>query len=296
MFCDQIIGRIDLHLHTVLSDGTDTPAELLAHIKEAGIGLFSVTDHDTAEGSRLLPALLGEHDPLFLSGVEFSCRDRLGQYHILGYGYDPDAQPLRELVARGHANRMKKLRRRLDFLEQEFGITFPEEETDRLFTLNNPGKPHIGNLMVQYGYADSMQQAIRDYLNLLHEHTDRIPPEDAISAILNSGGIPVLAHPAFGSGDQTVRGEEMEQRLLRLTGFGLQGMECFYSGFSAEIREEMLAFAERFGLYVTAGSDYHGSNKPIAPGDTGLTPGTELPEGMQRFLNEIAQCAGAHFS
>ncbi|MBQ8922067.1 MAG: PHP domain-containing protein [Oscillospiraceae bacterium] len=286
-------AKTDLHMHSVFSDGTDTPDELLSRVRAAGIGLFSVTDHDSIESSRIMPALCAKGGTRFLSGVEFSCRDQQGQYHILGYGYDPDAQPIQELVARGHSYRMKKLRRRLDFLEQEFGFTFPEEEVRRLYAMHNPGKPHIGNLMVQCGFAESKEQAIREYLNRLHEHSDCIPPGDAIRAILESGGIPVLAHPAFGSGDQMIRGGEMEQRLTRLTASGLQGMECFYSQFSAEIREEMLAFAARFGLYVTAGSDYHGTNKQISLGDTGLGASAELPEGMQRFLHEIeGKCAG----
>jgi len=285
----QIRGRIDLHMHTVLSDGTDTPEMLLHRLRDAGIGLFSVTDHDSIESSRLLPALRRADDPLYLAGVEFSCRDSLGQYHILGYGYDPEAEPIRALVARGHAYRMKKLGRRLTFLEQEFGIVFPEDAVKELYAMHNPGKPHIGSLLVRYGFAETIGQAIAEYLNRLHERTDYIPPEDAISAILESGGIPVLAHPAFGSGSQMIRGTEMAQRLQRLTGFGLAGMECFYSCFSEEIRREMLAFADQFGLYVTAGSDYHGTNKQIALGDTGLDAAADIPAGMQRFLEIITE-------
>ena len=96
----------------------------------------------------------------------------------------------------------------------------------------------------------------------------------------------MLAHPSYGDGDQLILGAEMERRLQRLMGFGLQGVEAFYSGFTPRIRREVLSFAERFGLYVTAGSDYHGKNKMIDLGDTGLGEAAEWPEGLRRFLND----------
>ena len=103
------IPVLDLHMHTTVSDGTDTPEALLAHVKETGIELFSVTDHDAIEGCRRILASRTEDDPAFLPGIEFSCRDEEGQYHILGYGYDPDAPAINDVVARGHAFRMRKV-------------------------------------------------------------------------------------------------------------------------------------------------------------------------------------------
>ena len=77
--------KIDLHMHTTVSDGTDTPEEILANVKEAGIELFSVTDHDAVKAGPMIRDLLKEGDPLFLTGAEFSCKDEEGKYHILGY-------------------------------------------------------------------------------------------------------------------------------------------------------------------------------------------------------------------
>ena len=82
------LGKIDLHIHSTVSDGTDTPEEILRHVKETGIGLFALTDHDAIKGCAALRQCLKEGDPQFLTGVEFSCRDKEGQYHILGYGYE----------------------------------------------------------------------------------------------------------------------------------------------------------------------------------------------------------------
>ena len=169
----------------------------------------------------------------------------------------------------------------------EFGFSFPEEDLRRLFELDNPGKPHIANLMVRLGYAENKDQAIREYINRIRFRNEYFRPEQAIGAILGGGGIPVLAHPSYGDGDQLVLGEEMDARLRRLMGFGLQGVEAFYSGFTPRLCREMLSFAERYGLYVTAGSDYHGQNKLIRLGDTGLDSAAEAPEGLTRFLRDV---------
>ena len=279
--------KLDLHMHSTVSDGTDSPAELLDRVREAGLGLFALTDHDAMKGCLSIADLHRESDPAFLTGVEFSCRDEEGRYHILGYGYDPQAEPIRQVVQSGHSIRIKKVLSRLEHLKTEFGFSFPEKETERLLALENPGKPHIANLMVRLGYAETKEQAFRDYLNRLHIRGGNVRPEEAIRGIRDSGGIPVLAHPSFGNGDDLILGDEMEQRLRRLIPFGLQGVEAFYSGFSPRMRDELLGFAERFDLYVTAGSDYHGKNKLVALGDTGLEPDLEMPAGLKRFLDAV---------
>lgn len=283
----SIPHKIDLHMHSSVSDGSDSPAQLLDRVKEAGLQLFALTDHDAIKGCVTMLELLREGDPAFLPGAEFSCRDEKGKYHILGYGYDPRAESIRQLVETGHGMRMRKLRARLDFLRERFGVSFPEEELRWLMAQDNPGKPHIGNLMVKYGYARSKEQAIKEYINQLHIRSDFLRPEQAIAGILGAGGIPVLAHPSYGDGDQLILGEEMDQRLRWLMERGLQGVEAYYSGFTGKLNREMLDFARRYGLYVTAGSDYHGKNKMIALGDTGLEDAAEGPEGLLRFLDQV---------
>ncbi len=279
--------KIDLHMHTTVSDGTDTPEELLKRVKEAGITLFSVTDHDAVKAGVILKSLLKKDDPQFLCGVEFSCKDEEGKYHILGYGFDPESEPVQKVLKKGHGYRMKKVRARLDFLSEKFGFSFSGEEIAALYSMDNPGKPHIGNLMVKKGLAATKEEAIRDYINKIHFRSEYVRPEEAIESILGGGGIPVLAHPSYGSGDQIIVGAEMDERLQRLIRFGLQGVEAFYSGFTAKLQNEMLGFAERYGLYVTAGSDYHGSNKMVPLGDTNLTGPADYPRGLKRFLDKV---------
>ena len=284
---DRLSGTIDLHMHSTVSDGTDPPEALPAIVKQAGIGLFALTDHDAVKGCGIIRALRTPEDPAFLTGIEFSCRDEAGRYHILGYGFDPEAESVRRVVDTGHRYRMEKLRARLDFLADRFGFSFSEDDLRALFAQDNPGKPHIGNLMVRYGYAETMKEAIKDYIDQLHSRSEYVRPEEAIEGILGAGGIPVLAHPCYGSGDELILGEEMDARLRRLMDFGLQGLEAFYSGFTTPLRRAMLDFAARYGLYVTAGSDYHGKNKLIVPGDTGLGADVPWPEGLIRFLEAV---------
>ncbi|MBR4573279.1 MAG: PHP domain-containing protein [Lachnospiraceae bacterium] len=279
--------KIDLHMHSSVSDGTDAPKEILEKVRNAGIGIFALTDHDDIMGCMMIENMLGADDPVFIPGVEFSCRDEDGKYHILGYGYDSATRPILDVLDEGHLYRMDKLNKRLDFIASEFGFTFPDKEVDKLHALSSPGKPHIANLMVKYGYAADKKDAIDNYLNKKSFSGDYVRPEDAIKGILGSGGIPVLAHPAYGSGDQLILGAEMDARLKKLIGFGLQGMETFYSGFTPKIEEEMIGFAEKYDLYMTAGSDYHGKNKLIPLGDTNLSEDRKWPEGLARFIKKM---------
>ena len=279
--------KIDLHMHSLVSDGTDSPAELLAKVRESGIEIFSLTDHDAIKGCMAIIGLLQDGDPVFIPGAEFSCRDELGKYHILGYGYNVRTGAMPEFIESSHNLRMQKLEARLDYMESELGISFPDQAREELFSLDNPGKPHIANLMVRYGFAQSKEQAFHEILNHLPVLTSYIRPEQAIEAIIAGGGVPVLAHPSYGDGDQLFMGEEMEQRIRRLMGFGLMGLEAFYSGFTPQLRDEILGYADRYDLYVTAGSDYHGKNKMIVLGDTGMEESETRTARLESFLKDV---------
>lgn len=279
--------KIDLHMHTTISDGTDDPAQILVNVKNAGINMFSVTDHDAIEGCRMIAGLLKEEDPLFLYGVEFSCKDEKGRYHILGYDYDLEGESINKVVDTGHGFRMEKAARRLEILKKDYNYTFSDEDVDALMKMHNPGKPHIANLMIKYGYAETVEGAIKGCLNKIKTPSDYIRPHQAIEGILASGGIPVLAHPTYGNGDDLILGEEMNERLQYLIDMGLEGVEAFYSGFTDKIISEVLTFADRYDLYVTAGSDYHGGNKLVHLSDTNLETTKDAPEGLCRFLDKV---------
>ena len=284
---DMNIHKIDLHMHTVISDGTDDLPLLLKNVQDAGIEIFSITDHDAIRGGIEMPDLLTEGSPAFIRGVEFSCKDELGKYHILGYGYDPDIPGIAEVVEMGHNFRMKKNEARLNYLREEFGFVFPDEALEKFYARDNPGKPHIGNMMVELGYAKTKDEAIRDFVDRKRFQGEYVNPKIAIEGILASGGIPVLAHPSYGSGDDLIVGEEMENRLLHLLPYGLAGVEAYYSGFTKKLENEILGLAEKYELYVTAGSDYHGRNKLVVIGDNGLDDIADAPESLRQFLRDV---------
>ena len=284
----KIPSKIDLHMHSTVSDGSDTPEQILENVKKTGIGLFSLTDHDDTAGCLRIRQILSSGDPLFINGVEFSCEDGEGNYHILSYGYDPDSPSIRKVVETGHGYRMQKAGIRLERLAQVHGISFSQEDVDAFLALPNPGKPHLANLLIKYGYVGSIPEAMEKYLNAIRVPELHVLPGEAIEGVLGSGGIPVLAHPLLGSGSQSLTAEQMDARLRKLISFGLQGVEAFYSAFTSEMTQLMLDLADTYGLYVTAGSDYHGSNKPIALGQTGLADAAAAPQSLLRFLEKVS--------
>lgn len=274
----------DLHLHSCYSDGSDTPEQLLEQVRKAGVDIFSLTDHDTYQGCGAVREILKEGDPFFIGGVEFSCKDFGGRYHILGYCYDVNKPSIREAVNTTHQVRINKAKNRLKFLAEVKGMTFTEEETRALLDYKNPGKPHFANFLVKKGYAADKTEAFA----ILAEYKGKeqiLTPEEAIDAILLADGIPVLAHGIKADGSKNLSEEEITLRVSRLKEAGLMGLECYYSGYTPDQQEIMLRLAADYNLSVTAGSDYHGTNKAVPLGDTHSPD----PERMARFYKTVAR-------
>ena len=264
---DVEFKRPDLHMHSVYSDGTDPPCGLISRLRGAGIDLFSLTDHDSFAGCETVIKLLKKDDPAFICGIEFSCSDEYGKYHILGYGFDMNGDSITNAVKYTHNARISKARLRLNELEKQYGFIFTEQEKAELFSQNSPGKPHIARMMLAHGYVKEKSQAFE----IMEEYNGpgrHLTPAEAIDAILRSGGVPVLAHGPLGDGRQQLGCEEMLRRVITLKAIGLMGLECFYSGFDPAQTALMISLAERHGMLVTAGSDYHGENKTVLPGET----------------------------
>ena len=264
--------RYDLHIHTTASDGSDTPAQLAERVREAGLELFSVTDHDNIAGAlameALIPAGVG-----YIRGVEFSCVSPGGRCHILGYGYDPAHPRFRAALEEGARLRREKLERRIEHLRQKFGVDLTDEELSWLHSRKSPGKPHLGKLLLARELAPDLNSAIQAYLSGVPGR-DRIDAKTAIEGIRASGGIAVWAHPLGGEGEQRLTEAEFEAQLAVLMAGGIQGLECRYSRYSSAESELLLRSARTHGLIVTGGSDYHGTNKQgIRLGDLGTEPG-----------------------
>ena len=249
---------IDLHIHTTASDGSDSPAELAR--KVAGLRIFSVTDHDTIDGALQMENLVPP-GTVYIRGVEFSCVSPAGKCHILGYGYDPRHPALLAALEEGRTLRLEKLQRRLEALRAHFGIILTDDELSRLYSLNSPGKPHLGKILLDRGLAETLDGAIQTYLKIRVPGRDRIDAGRAIAAIEKAGGRSVWAHPLGGEGEKRLTPEKFEDQLQTLLAAGLKGMECHYSRYSREEIQFLRDRAAAHGLTVTGGSDYHGINK-----------------------------------
>ena len=249
---------IDLHIHTTASDGSDSPAELAR--KVAGLRIFSVTDHDTIDGALQMERLVPP-GTVYIRGVEFSCVSPAGKCHILGYGYDPRHPALLAALEEGRTLRLEKLQRRLEALRAHFGIILTDDELSRLYSLNSPGKPHLGKILLDRGLAETLDGAIQTYLKIRVPGRDRIDAGGAIAAIEKAGGRSVWAHPLGGEGEKRLPPEKFEDQLQTLLAAGLKGMECHYSRYSREEIQFLRDRAAAHGLTVTGGSDYHGINK-----------------------------------
>lgn len=250
---------VDLHIHTTASDGSDTPAELAQKVKEAGLRLFSVTDHDTLDGALEMEALVPE-GVRYIRGVEFSCADPAGKCHILGYGYDPGHPALCAALEEGRQLRWSKMVLRLERLRREFGVVLTKAEVNWLWDRQSPGKPHLGQILLERGLASDLDSAIQNFVRDVPGR-DRIDAKTAVEAILAAGGFPVWAHPLGGEGEKRLSPEKFQRLLSALTAYGIRGLECRYSRYSPEEAAFLLDRAKRCGLIPTGGSDYHGSNK-----------------------------------
>ena len=256
-------SKVDLHMHTVVSDGTDTIPELLKKIQTLGITTFAVTDHDAIDGAlemeRIVPAEIK-----FIKGVELSCKTDVTKCHILGYNYDPNHAAFRKFVEEANDVRMNKTERRWKYLTEELGFAFSEEEKVELFKKKSPGKPAFADLIqkhlppVQPGEAPI--DIYKTYLKSLPG--GRVDAIGAIKAIKAAGGVAVWAHPFGGVREKRLTEEQFRSQLELLRKAGIDGLECYYSEYTMEEVEALCCAACEKGLRISGGSDYHGTGKP----------------------------------
>ena len=278
-------AAIDLHIHTNASDGTDTPEQLLWNIQKAGIRVFAVTDHDTIKGAMKMKRIIPPGIK-FIQGIEFSCRTSNSKCHILGLNYDEHNPDVKEALRTGDRLRHDKFYMRIKILREQFGIDFSDDDVEDLLKIPSVGKPHIANMIVMKGYAASKQEAIDRYINKCRTGVDRIEASQAVKAILSSGGVPVWAHPLGGEGERESTEQEFRSTLQELMSYGLKGLECWYSKYPAMTCKKLAQTAERSGLLVSGGSDYHGTNKSIPLGrlnSDGVNVGIESLSILRRL-------------
>jgi hypothetical protein len=275
---------IDLHSHTTHSDGSATPQELLAQARAAGASAVAITDHDTVAGLSEGRAAAAELGIEFIDGIEISAEYSPGTMHILGYfinaestSFNATLVELRE--AREHRN--PQIAARL----QALGYTIAYEEVERLAGNDVVGRPHFARLLVERGYATSIQDAFNRFLGkgaAAYVEKARLSPAASIALIHEAGGVAVLAHPYQL---KLASVEEVERLIVELAALGLDGIEAIYSRHSEDERRAYAQMARRHGLLVTGGSDYHGTYKPdlsIVRGKGDLAVPYELLDEIRR--------------
>lgn len=257
------MNKIDLHLHSNYSDGSDSVKELAEQIKHAGITTFALTDHDTVAGCEEMEKLMPEG---FIPAVELTTIAGNIKCHILGYGIDYRNPQLLALIEKGKQLRRTKLETRIEYLKQTWGIELTKEELDWLYSRKSVVKTHIANVLVKRGLAEDNQIAMKKYLDGCKAGDTRFTGEESISVIKAAGGIPVWAHPLGGEGERHLSKEEFLPKLETMKTYGIQGLECYYSRYGMKEIEFLVNCAESNDLIVTGGSDYHGKNKTVPIG------------------------------
>ncbi len=279
-------NSIDLHIHTTASDGSDSSAQLLEELRKSGITTFSVTDHDTISGTLSMESMVPA-GMRYIRGIEFSCITEAGKCHILGYNYDPQNPVFQAALAEGRELRMQNLVKRIQFVESTLDIRLTQEELAWLNSLESPGKPHLAQILLNRGFGATIDQAIQEYINPCKISRERISAETAVKAILQAGGIPVWAHPLGGKGEKRIPEEQFRRQLALLMGYGLKGLECFYSRYSPEEEDFLTETALAEGLLVSGGSDYHGSVKPGLPLGRLRDDDARIPPEHLTILNHL---------
>jgi predicted metal-dependent phosphoesterase TrpH len=259
---------IDLHLHSVASDGSDPPSRIAQLALEAGLEAFALTDHDTFDGLSEASQRAQALGIQFVPGIELSCTTQFGSCHLLGYFVGEQDTPLGEKLAELRSwreERNKEIATKLRGL----GVEVDYETVRQLAGGNVVGRPHFAQAIVAAGYASSEQEAFDLYLasgKPAYVPKARLSASQAITLLLASGGVPVLAHPFFGLQSQTTGPHEPAQLLKalleELSAAGLVGLEAYYSTYGPETREQLVTMARNANLVPTGGSDYHGTHKP----------------------------------
>ena len=250
---------IDLHTHSIASDGSMSPAQLVRHAKDKGLAAVALTDHDTVEG---ISEALDEGNRIgieVIPGIEISTSYK-PEMHILGYFLDIDRylSVQKELteIRKGREDRNYKIISRLE----ELGIAVTEEEVKEISTSGTIGRPHFARLLMEKGHVKTMQEAFDKYLGkdgLAYFKRHELEPVDGIKLIKKAGGIPVLAHPVL----LKMNYNDMDKLLVELKEYGLGGIEAIYSENSKEETGNLLRLAIKHKLLVTGGSDFHGTYK-----------------------------------
>lgn len=254
------LGTVDLHVHSDASDGTMTPTEVVNYAKEKKLYAIALTDHDTVDGVKEAIEAAGD-DIHLIPGIEISANYEGTDLHILGYNVDYNNK---EFLAELDNCRKVRAERNLKMINKMNDAGFPVTEeimkerygTDAVIT-----RAHFARYLLEEGYVSTKDEAFEKYLGKgkpLYVPRTQMTPETAVKTIKNAGGHPVLAHPMLYNFDK----EKIEEVVVYLKGLGIEGIEGVYSMNTPDDDRFLKELADKYGLFITGGSDFHGTNKP----------------------------------
>jgi predicted metal-dependent phosphoesterase TrpH len=273
---------IDLHTHTTASDGRCTPAELVARAASAGVTVLSVTDHDTVAGCGAAAAACATAAIRFVPGIEITAvRDEV-DVHVLGYFIDPQSNALHAFLSEQRQSRIDRIRRMIGRLA-DLGLPL---DADAILkpALDDPGKsvgrPWVARALVAAGYVTTTNEAFSSWLSRgrpAFVPREAAAPDVVVARIHDAGGLASVAHPGLLGRDEWIPG---------LAAAGLDAIEAYHTKHDAAATARYCAMAERLGLAVSGGSDYHGDESHGAhhPGSVSLP--REAYERLVRLKRE----------
>jgi predicted metal-dependent phosphoesterase TrpH len=273
--------RIDLHAHSNVSDGTETPAGVIISAVSAGLDAVALTDHDSTDGWESAAAAAREHGIAFVPGMEISCRTEKGiSVHLLSYLHDPTHAGLLEEITKSKDARLTRAEHMVTLLSEDYPLTW-DDVIHHVAPGATVGRPHIADALVAAGVVADRTEA---FTSILTSHSRYFVqhyapnPAVAVELVRAAGGVPVFAHPVASSRGRIVG----EQTYRDMIDAGLLGLEVEHRDNPEEGRTFLRGLAAEHGLLMTGSSDYHGAGKPNLLGEN-----TTSPEVLAR-IEELA--------
>lgn len=256
--------KVDLHIHSILSDGTDAPKDIVDKAKKLGIDCISVTDHDCIGANNLAADLARQSEIEYINGVELSTY-AVFEVHILGYCFDKDNAEFAEKLEYLENKRAERANAILDKL-YSLGVKLDRDGLPA--GSSSVGRLHIAKMMVEQGYAASVPDAFDRYLGMKGKAycpSKRLTPMQGVQLIKQARGLPVIAHPL-----RFLQQNSLKPLIEGLKPYGLEGIEAFYPTHDRAATDELKSIAKRYGLIATGGTDYHGENRNIELGSVSV--------------------------
>jgi predicted metal-dependent phosphoesterase TrpH len=247
------MSKVDLHIHSTASDGQFSPEEIVHQAVELGLTVIAITDHDTVNGiASALAAAKAFPWLKVIPGVEISTDMPSDEVHILGYFIDYTDHELRATLEKMHNSRKQRAQGMIAKLK-DLGIHIEWQRVQEIAGSGSVGRPHLAQAMLEKGYIASIKEAFTNYISRsgpAYVERDKMTPEEAVALILQSKGLPVLAHPL------TIK--DPEKMVVELKAVGLVGLEAYYDNYTADEINRLVSLANKYNLIASGGSDYHG--------------------------------------